>query len=118
MDERRWLSLPEVAEALDVPLRTVRGYLRDRVLVATRRGENNALAVPDDFLVTDNESAVRVVLPALRGTVTLLADSGYADEEIVDWLLRDNDELGGTPLQALRSGRVHAVRRAAQTLAF
>lgn len=117
-EEQNWLSLPEVAEAIDVPLRTVRGYLRDRVLVATRRGENNALAVPSDFLVTSPDSAAVVVLPSLRGTITMLADSGFADDEIVDWLLRDNDELATTPLASLREGRTHAVRRAAQALAF
>ena len=117
-DEHSWLSLPEVAEAIDVPLRTVRGHLRDRVLVATRRGENNALAVPEAFLIPDPDAPGHVVLPSLRGTITMLADSGYADEEIVDWLLRESDELGETPLGALRSGRVHAVRRAAQSLAF
>lgn len=118
VDEHSWLSLPEVAEATDLPLRTVRGYLRDRILVATRRGENNALAVPADFLVPGEEAETLAVLPSLRGTITMLADSGYADEEIVDWLLRDNDELGETPMASLRAGRTHAVRRAAQSLAF
>lgn len=117
-DEQNWLSLPEVAEAIDVPLRTVRGYLRDRVLVATRRGENNALAVPEGFLVPSQDGNGCVVLPSLRGTVMMLADSGFADDEIVTWLLRENDELDGTPLDALRSGRTHAVRRTAQSLAF
>lgn len=118
VDEQNWLSLPEVAEATDLPLRTVRGYLRDRILVATRRGENNALAVPAGFLVSSAGSEALAVLPSLRGTITMLADSGYADDEIVDWLLRDNDELGDTPLANLQGGRTHAVRRAAQALAF
>ncbi|WP_147917303.1 Rv2175c family DNA-binding protein [Ruania zhangjianzhongii] len=118
VDEQNWLSLPEVAEATDLQLRTVRGYLRDRVLVATRRGENNALAVPEGFLVPGEETGTLIVLPSLRGTITMLADSGYGDDEIVDWLLRENDELGATPLANLRDGRTHAVRRAAQALAF
>lgn len=118
VDEQSWLSLPEVAEATDLPQRTVRGYLRDRVLVAARRGENNALAVPEAFLVPAEEPGRRMVLPSLPGTITVLSDSGYADEEIVAWLLRENDELGATPLGALRNGRTHAVRRAAQALAF
>lgn len=118
VDEQNWLSLPDVAEAIDVPLRTVRGYLRDRILVAARRGENNALAVPADFLVPAQEPGRQSVLASLRGTVTLLADSGYEDEEIVSWLLRENEELGDTPLATLRGGRTRAVRRAAQALAF
>ena len=118
VDEHSWLSLPDVAEATDLPLRTVRGYLRDRTLVATRRGQNRALVVPADFLVPSEESGALTVLPSLRGTITMLADSGYADDEIVEWLLRDNDELGETPLATLRAGRTHTVRRVAQSLAF
>ena len=118
VDEQNWLSLPEVADAVGLPHRTVRGYLRDRVLVAVRRGENNALQVPAGFLVPGEDPDARVVLASLRGTIILLDDSGFDDEEIVDWLLRENDELGSTPLQALRDGRTHAVRRATQALAF
>lgn len=118
VDEQSWLTLPEVAEATGVQHRTVRGYLRDRVLVASRRGENAALRVPEGFLVPGEEPGSTVVLASLRGTIILLADSGYDDEEIIDWLLRDSEELGSTPLAALRAGRTHAVRRAAQALAF
>ncbi len=118
VDEQNWLTLPEVADATGLPHRTVRGYLRDRVLVAVRRGENNALQVPGSFLVPGEEPGTAVVLPSLRGTIMLLADSGFDDAEIVDWLLRDSEELDSTPIAALRDGRTHAVRRAAQSLAF
>lgn len=117
-DEQNWLSLPEVAEATGLEQRTVRGYLRDRVLVAARRGENNALQVPEDFLVPGEEPGSRTVLPALRGTIILLGDAGFDDEEIVAWLLRHSEELGSSPVEALRDGRTHAVRRTAQALAF
>lgn len=118
VDEQNWLSLPEVAEATGLEHRTVRGFLRDRVLVAARRGENNALQVPEGFLVPGEDPGTRTVLPALRGTIILLGDSGFDDEEIVAWLLRPSEELGSSPLAALRRGRTHAVRRAAQALAF
>jgi len=118
VDEQNWLTLPDVAEATGLPHRTVRGYLRDRVLVAVRRGENRALQVPDGFLVPSEEPGRAVVLGSLRGTIMLLADSGFDDEEIVVWLLRHSEELNSTPLAALREGRTHAVRRAAQALAF
>jgi len=118
VDEQNWLTLPDVAEATGLPYRTVRGYLRDRVLVAVRRGENRALQVPDGFLVPSEEPGRVVVLGSLRGTIMLLADSGFDDEEIVVWLLRHSEELNSTPLAALREGRTHAVRRAAQALAF
>lgn len=117
VDEQNWLSLPEVAEAVDLPLRTVRGFLRDRVLVAQRRGPNNALAVPAAFLV-EGETGKLEVLASLRGTNMLLADAGYDDEEIVAWLLRENDEFGAAPITALRAGRIHVVRRAAQVLGY
>jgi len=109
-----WLSVPECAQALGVRDSRVRELLRERVLIATRRGPNNALAIPADFLLTDVPKPH--VLPTLRGTATVLADLGLDDDAIVAWLLEDNAELGSTPVAALREGRRAPVRRVAQTL--
>ena len=94
--ERTWLTIPEVAERL--------------ALLAVRR--DGALRVPEDFL--GDEGPVR----ELRGTVVVLRDAGYTDDEAMTWLLEERDELGTAPIAALRAGRKAEVRRIAQSLAF
>ena len=59
-----------------------------------------------------------VPLPELRGTLNVLADSGYVDEAAVRWLFTPDDSLPGSPVEALRAGRKTEVRRRAQALAF
>jgi Rv2175c C-terminal domain of unknown function/DNA-binding protein Rv2175c, wHTH domain len=107
-----WLTLPDVAERLGLDVGKVRRLLQDRYLVAVRRGERNVLSVPAALLL---EGAP---LPELRGTLTVLADSGYDDEAAIRWLFTADDSLPGTPVEALRSGRKTEVRRRAQALAF
>lgn len=111
------LSVPEVAAALGIRDREVRGLLADRVLIGIRRGGAGP-RVPADLLVEGERPGERVVVPGLRGTIMQLADAGFSDEEILGWLLRHNEELDATPLAALVDLRTHAVRRAAQGLAF
>lgn len=111
-----WSSIPEVAAALGVRDRDVRGMISDRSVVAVRRG-GRAPVIPSAFVIDDPDGG-RMIVAGLRGSVIQLADAGYADDEIVAWLFRHNDELGTTPVQALIDLRTHAVRRAAQSLAF
>ena len=107
-----WLPLPDVAERLCVDVGGVRRLLRDRDLVAARVGERGVLCVPEDLL------AEGAPLPDLRGTLTVLADAGFSDEEALRWLLTPDESLPGTPVQALREGRRTEVRRRAQALAL
>ena len=107
-----WLTLPDVAERLGLDVGKVRRLLQDRVLVATRRGERNVLSVPA-ALIVDGEP-----LAELRGTLTVLADSGYDDDAALRWLFTPDDSLPGRPVDALREGRKTEVRRRAQALAF
>lgn len=111
-----WLTLPDVAERLGLDVGKVRRLLQDGLLVAVRRGERNVLSVPAALLV-DGEDGV-VPLPELRGTITVLSDSGYDDDEALRWLFTPDDSLPGTPVDALRAGRKTEVRRRAQALAF
>ncbi|GEM_PF-111878 len=113
-DSIAWLTVPEFAEALGVRASDIREQLRLRTIVAVRRGDNQAWSMPADFIIDDG-SGPRV-LPTLHGTFTLLADGGFTDEESVEWLTSESEELGSTPLQALRDGKRAPVRRAAQTL--
>ncbi|MGC5166514.1 Rv2175c family DNA-binding protein [Luteimicrobium sp. DT211] len=114
-DDATWLALPDVADRLGIDVIRVRQLLRERRLVAVRRGERNVLRVPDAFLV-EHEGTLQPI-PALHGTVVVLDDARFTDDEIVDWLFAPEDTLGGlTPVAALRAGQRAAVRRVAQGL--
>ena len=56
-------------------------------------------------------------LTSLRGTVIALQDAGFSDDEVIDWLLAEEDTLGRTPIAALLDGHKSEVRRIARTLA-
>ena len=106
-----WLTLPEAADLLGVGANRIRQLVSDRQLIAVRRGENNALMVPADF-VQDGR-----VLKGLPGVLTLLKDARYADDEALRWLYTD-DDLPGSPVQALVENRGTEVKRRAQALGF
>lgn len=113
-DDDDWLALPDIAERMGIPVTRVRDLLRDRRLIAVRRGPNAALHVPASFL-TEGEDGVEPH-PWLRGTIMVLADAGLDDDEAMEWLLEPNVELGDTPIAALRGGKRAHVRRVAQAL--
>lgn len=115
-ETNEWYSVPEIADFLGVRQRDVRTLISDRRIFAMRRGENNALAISGDQLV-EKDGHVEV-LGSIRGTLMSLHDAGYSDEEAGAWMHRVDDELGETPLEALRAGRMHAVRRVIAGLAF
>lgn len=109
-----WLTVPDLAEALGISLRQVRQMISDRELIAARVGERNVVAVPAGF-VQDG-----AVLASLMGTVTVLADAGFSDEEAIRWLCTPDDSLPiqGSPLDMLRAGRKAEVRKRAMEEAF
>jgi len=108
----RWLTLPEVAEELGVDAARARQLYADRQFLARRRGERRVLSVPAEFL------ADGALLKGLPGTLTLLADVGYSDEEALAWLFTEDPTLPGRPVEALRANRGREVRRRAQASAF
>lgn len=57
-------------------------------------------------------------LPELKGTLIVLTDSGFSDDEAMNWLLNEEESLGVAPITALRAGRKAEVRRVAQALGF
>jgi hypothetical protein len=107
-----WLAVPEVAERLGTDVGRVRRMLQDRDLIAARRGDRRAPHVPASLVDGGRP------LPDLRGTLTVLSDAGYSDEEALRWLYTPEDTLPGTPVEALRAGRRAEVRRRAQALGF
>jgi hypothetical protein len=106
--ERTWLTVPDLVEMLHVSVGRVHRLIEDRHLLATRR--DGVLSIPADFIV-DGEP-----MTELRGTLFVLADAGFTDDEAMDLLLQPEDALGAAPIDALRSGRKAEVRRIAQAL--
>lgn len=107
---QEWVTVPDVAERLDVPVTKVRQMLRERRLLAVRT--DGVLRIPADF-ITDG-----VLLKGLPGLLTLLFDAGFTEEEAMRWLYEPDDSLPGTPVQALQENRGREVHRRAQASAF
>ena len=105
-----WLSIPDLTEVLGLKVSQVRRLIEDRALLARRI--DGVWKVPAAF-ISDNEP-----LRELRGTLVVLGDSGFSDDEALDWLLNPEDSLGVSPIEALRAGRKAEVRRVAQALGF
>ena len=105
------LTLPAVAEALGVPLDRVTQFVRDGHLVEVRNGDG-VRCVPAE-LIQDG-----VVVKSLPSVITQLRDAHFSDDEIVDWLFREDDSLPGAPIDALRANRGSEVKRRAQVAGY
>jgi len=97
-DSVEWLTVPDLVEALGVSQSKVRRLLEERHLVGIRR-DNGPLAVPSSFIRDGNP------LTELHGTIIVLSDLHFSDEEILVWLLEVDDTLGVAPIDALWAGR-------------
>ena len=106
-----WLSLPEVAIRLSLPIGRVKQLLRDRKLLAVTRPAGDR-AVPAAFI--DGSQVVK----GLSGTLSVLFDCGFDDNEALRWLFTADETLPGTPIAALYARRGTEVNRRAQSLAF
>ena len=107
-----WLTLPQLAEQIDVPLPKVRQLVREGKIVALRHGVPKVPSVPAD-LVHDGQ-----LVKGLAGALTVLRDAGYSDTEALRWLLTEDAAIPGRPVDAMAQGRDTAVKRRAQVLAF
>ena len=105
-----WLTIPDLTDMLGLKVSQVRRLIEDRSLLARRI--DGVWKVPALFIV-DGEP-----MHELRGTIILLGDSGFTDDEAMNWLLNPDESLGISPIEALRAGRKAEVRRVAQSLAF
>lgn len=106
-----WVTVPDVAEAMGVEVTKVRQYLREGKLLAVRRDGDGPLTIPAAF-VQDGQ-----IVKHLPGVITLLRDARFADDEAIGWLFTD-DDLPGSPIEALRANRGTEVKRRAQALGF
>lgn len=110
VEPEEWLTLPEVAERLDVPVTKVHQMIRDHQLLAVRR--DGVRRIPAELV------AGHTVLKHLPGVLTLLHDAGYADDEALRWLYTEDETLPGTPARALDGHKATEVKRRAQALGF
>jgi len=101
-----------LAEQLGISIKDVHRLLDERSIVEARIGERNVRSVPAGF-VQDGR-----IVESLKGTIMVLVDSGFSDEELIRWLFTPDESLPGTPMQALREGRKTEIRRRAQALAW
>jgi len=104
-----WYSIPDLVEVLGISHSRVRQLIEDKHLLAIRR--DGKVSVPASFI---RDGAP---LGELRGTLIVLSDDGFTDEQAMDWLLEVDDSLGVPPIDALLAGRKAEVRRVAQALA-
>ena len=104
------LTLAEASERLGVPRTRVSQMIKQGQMLGVREGDR--WIVPAAFL---GETAVVKGLP---GTITVLRDGGYSDEEILRWLFLEDPTLPGAPIEALRSDRGGEVKRRAQAMAL
>ena len=107
-----WVTIPDIAEALDLKVTRVHNLISDGTLVALREPDTNVRTVPALFLNGDH------VLVSLKGTLVVLKDAGFSDEEAITWLYTADDSLPGRPIDALINGQKTEIRRRAQALAW
>lgn len=107
-----WLTIPDIAEALDLKVTRVHNLITERSLLAVRDPETGVRKVPALFMREDR------VLEALKGTLNVLADAGFSDEETIIWLYTEDESLPGRPIDALINGRKTEIRRRASALAW
>jgi len=105
-----WVTLPELAQRLEVPVTKIHQMIHEGALIAARR--DGVLRVPAELVASPN------VLKHLPGVLTLLRDAGFSDEEALEWLYSADDTLPGTPATALGGDGATEVKRRAQALAL
>ena len=105
-----WLTIPDLTEMLGLKVSQVRRLIEERSLLASRI--DGVWKVPAAFIVAGEP------MHELKGTIILLGDSGFNDEEAMNWLLSVDESLGVAPIDALKAGRKAEVRRVAQALGF
>ncbi len=105
-----WVTLPDVAQRLDVPITKVHQMIREGAIIAVRR--SGVRYVPAEFI------ANATVIKHLPGVLTLLRDAGFGDDEALRWLFTTDETLPGTPAAALAGPTATEVKRRAQAMAL
>ena len=107
-----WRDWKATAVALGVSVNKVRQLIREHHLAAAVPEPGAGQQVPAE-LVMDG-----LIVKGVPGLLTLLADGGWDDREMLTWLFTPDDSLPGRPIDALRENRGSEVKRRAQALAL
>ena len=105
------ISLDAAATQMNVPVSRVKQMLREHKMIAIKDGSE--LKLPEKYFDADGS-----LIKFVSGLITLLADGGYSDEEIVRHLYTEDPSLPGMPIDALRGHLAREVLRRAQAMAF
>nr|WP_282101439.1 Rv2175c family DNA-binding protein [Corynebacterium callunae] len=106
------LSIPEIAERLNVVVTKVMDMVSEHKLITVQR--DGIRYIPEAFLSTKKENTNRFI----PGVIALLSDGGFTDEEILKFLFTEDDTLPGRPIDALHGHLAREVMRRAQAMAF
>lgn len=104
----QWITVPEAAELLNLPLGKVHRLIDEHELITVR--VDGVKKIPAELII-DGEP-----LSSLKGTISVLLDSHFTIDEAIEWLYTPDESLPGTPMQALLAGRKTEIRRRAQAL--
>lgn len=96
---------------MGVVVTKVMHLLRDHQIIAVTR--DGVKYVPEQFLAKDG-----TLVKFVPGVIALLADGGYTDEEIMEYLFTEDDSLPGRPVDALHGHLAREVMRRAQSMGF
>jgi len=107
----RVLTVPDVAELLGVIVTRVMDELNQHRLIAVT--VDGVRYIPGRFF-TEKAEINRFV----PGVIVLLADGGWSDQEILDYLFTPDESLPGRPVDALHGHLAREVMRRAQAMAI
>ena len=107
-----WRDWKATAAELGVSVSKVRQLIREHHLAAAVPTPGAGQQVPAE-LVMDG-----AIVKGVAGLLTLLADGGWTDREMLTWMFTPDDTLPGRPIDALRENRGSEVKRRAQALAL
>jgi hypothetical protein len=107
-----WRDWKSTAAELGVSVSKVRQLIREHQLAAAVPSPGAGQQVPAE-LVMDG-----LIVKGVAGLLTLLADGGWSDREMLTWLFTPDESLPGRPIDALRENRGSEVKRRAQALAL
>lgn len=103
-----WLTIDEAAQQLGISSSKVRRLIEEHILFSIRVDKEPKIPA---HLIQNGEP-----LSSIRGTMLMLIDMDFTEQEAIQWLYAENENLGTTPMKALLQGHKAPVRRAAQTL--
>ncbi|KXO89590.1 Rv2175c family DNA-binding protein [Tsukamurella pseudospumae] len=103
-----------VAKGLGVSQSKVLQLLRDRQLIAVRRGGD--IHIPRLFFgEVDGRFSIA---KHFTGLLSVLHDGGFRDDEIMRWLFEPQEDLDAAPAELLHTDSAREMIRRAQSMAF